>query len=509
MFARTLCNFVLRRFLVLVVCLGVAAIHLPGEAFAEGEGGGRETDINSVQRPKKVKRQKKPKVEKTQRRKSTRNKSTVKTKTRAKPKKAAKSRKTRSRKSATAGRTLQTPKPRATVARKPAKKAAKRIVRRQTNVASGQPPAGETRFVREQVIVRYFLDANQGRMDDVVRRLGLRHLNGRTFGLAGITAHLYQITNGAAVTDVIAALETDPTVASAQPNYLYTLQQSASPSGQSDSQYALAKFSIGEVHAVTRGRSVAVAVIDSGIDRTHPELSATAIETIDATDLETIDAHTHGTSIAGIIAAQGALIGIAPDVKLVGVRAFTIDKSSGETRSTSWQIARALDLSHKAGARIVNMSFAGARDPLVGESIAGAQSRGLVAIAAAGNDGPGSKPAFPAAYPGVIAVTATDQNDAVYGKANQGDYVQIAAPGVGILAPVPNGGYEISSGTSMAAAHVSGLVALMLSQKGSLSSKQVQDILESTATDLGSPGRDAVFGAGLPNANAAVGAAGS
>lgn len=509
MFARTLRKFTLRGLLVLMICLGIAAIHLPGEASAEGEGGGRETDINSVQRPKKAKRQKKPKVEKTQRRKTTRTKSATKTKAKAKPKKAAKTRKAKSRKEATSSQVKQTPRARATVAQRPAKKAVRRTVRRQTNVASGQPPAGETRFVQEQVIVRYFLDANQGQMDDVVRRLGLRHLNGRTFGLAGITAHLYQITNGAAVTDVIAALETDPTVASAQPNYLYTLQQSAASSGSDENQYALAKFSISEVHAVTRGGSVAVAIIDSGIDSTHPELSATIIETIDATDLKTIDAHTHGTSIAGIIASQGALLGIAPEVKLVGVRAFTVDKSSGATRSTSWLIARALDLSHKAGARVINMSFAGARDPLVGKSISGAQSRGLVTIAAAGNNGPDSTPAYPAAYTGVIAVTATDENDAVYGKANQGDYVQIAAPGVAILAPVPNGGYEISSGTSMAAAHVSGLVALMLSQKETLSSTQVQSILESTATDLGSPGRDVVFGSGLPNANAAVGAAGS
>lgn len=503
MFAWILCIQTLRRFLVLATCLGLALVHVPTKAVAEGEGGGRETDVNSVQRPKKVKRQKKPKVEKAKSRKKARNQTSAKSKT------TAKSRKTKSKNAASARQAKQTPRPRVTAARKPAKKAATRVVRRRTVVASGQPPAGETRFLNDQIIVRYFLDANQRQMDDVVRRLDLRHLNGRTFGLAGITAHLYQITNGATVTDVIAALETDPTVASAQPNYLYTLQQNAASSGFVDSQYALAKFSIGKVHAVTRGRLVSVAVIDSGIDSKHPELSATAIETLDATDLATIVAHTHGTSIAGVIASRGVLVGIAPDVNLIGVRAFTVDKNSGATRSTSWQIARALDLSHEAGARVINMSFAGARDPLVGKSIAGAQSRGLIAIAAAGNNGPDSKPAFPAAYSGVIAVTATDENDAVYGKANQGAYVQIAAPGVGILAPVPNGGYEISSGTSLAAAHVSGLVALMLSQKGTLTSEQIQSILEKTATDLGLPGRDVVFGSGLPDANAAVGAAGS
>lgn len=508
MYVRTPRNQTLRRLLMLMVCFGIGVVHAPTQAAADGEGGGRETDINSVQRPNKVKRQKKPKISKARNRKKVRNNIPSKPKTAAKARKS-KPNKTKSKKAATSRRSAQSPRNRPVTAGKPARKTARRAVRRRTNVASGQLPAGETRFLEDQVIVRYFLDADQRQMDNVVRRLGLRHVSGRTFGLAGITAHLYQITNGVAVFDVIAALETDPTVASAQPNYVYALQQSAGQTGSGESQYALAKFSIGTVHAVTRGSSVSVAIIDSGIDRSHPELSATTIEAFDATDLKTIEAHAHGTSIAGIIVSQGALVGIAPDVNLVGIRAFTVDESSGATQSTSWQIARALDLSHKAGARIVNMSFAGPRDPLVGKSVAGAQARGLIAIAAAGNDGPDSKPAFPAAYAGVIAVTATDQNDAIYGKANQGDYVQIAAPGVGILAPVPNGGYEVSSGTSLAAAHVSGLIALMLSQKGTLSSEQIQNILETTATDLGTPGRDVVFGSGLPNANAAVGAAGS
>jgi len=93
-------------------------------------------------------------------------------------------------------------------------------------------------------------------------------------------------------------------------------------------------------------------------------------------------------------------------------------------------------------------------------------------------------------------VTATDQNDAIYANASQGDYIPLAAPGVGILAPVPKGGYEISSGTSFAAANITGLVALMLSQKDSLTTSDVRTIIEASSTDLASPGRDAVLGAG-------------
>jgi len=108
----------------------------------------------------------------------------------------------------------------------------------------------------------------------------------------------------------------------------------------------------------------------------------------------------------------------------------------------------------------------------------------------------------------VIAVTATDVSDGVFGNANQGPYISVAAPGVEILAAAPNESYQMSTGTSIATAHVSGVVALMLERDPSLKPGDVRRILESTATDLGTKGKDNQFGWGLVNPEKALGAIG-
>lgn len=364
------------------------------------------------------------------------------------------------------------------------------------------PAEGETRFVQDQVIVRYRLSARQNAMDALVRRLNLAHVAGRTFALAGVTVHLYSIADGSSVREVIAALQADPTVVYAQPNYLYALLQSAA-GASSGPQYALDKLVIGEAHKLATGDGVRIAVIDSQIDAAHAEFAQAAIDMFDATGDAEGGAHTHGTSIAGVIASRGTLLGIAPNVQLLGIRAFLEDKA-GSAFGTSWRIAFGLDHANAAEARVVNMSFAGPQDPLVGDCVAGLVKRGVIGIAAAGNEGPAARPLYPAAYPGVIAVTAIDKDDAIYAQANQGAYVALAAPGVDILVPAPSNGYEVTSGTSLAAAHISGLAALMLSREPSLTAADVAEILLSSSADLGQPGRDTVFGAGLPDALAAI-----
>ncbi|WP_350335223.1 S8 family serine peptidase [Coralliovum pocilloporae] len=424
------------------------------------------------------------------------NKKKTKKTTKTKPKKKKTKRVTRSKKQpkkATVKRTSKTPAKRQTAKRSAPPK----------QFASGMPPETEDRYIDNEVIVRYRIGASQRQMNALVGRLKLQWRSARTFRLAGTTVHRYRINNDTPVRDVIAALEQDPTVASAQPNYLYSLQQAAGNAANS-AQYALAKLSISPVHSITRGGAVPIAVIDSGIDMKHPELKATSIEAIDTTGEKKHQADAHGTSIAGIIASNGTLLGIAPESRLIGIRAFLKDKTTGLSTSSSWAIATALDRAHKAGARVINMSFAGPKDPLVGDSIRSAIDKGLIPVAAAGNDGPESQPLYPAAYEGVIAVTATDKDDSAYSKANRGDYITVAAPGVDILAPIPNGGYSVSSGTSMAAAHVSGLIALVLSRDSDLGYDDILKVLSTSSTDLGKPGRDPVFGTGLPSAAQAL-----
>lgn len=126
-----------------------------------------------------------------------------------------------------------------------------------------------------------------------------------------------------------------------------------------------------------------------------------------------------------------------------------------------------------------------------------AHDKGIVLIAAAGNLGPTSPPLYPAADPNVIAVTATDRNDKLFTQANQGPHIAVAAPGVDVLEPAPNGSYQLTTGTSVAAAHVSGVAALLIERDASLSPDMVYEILTGSAKRLDGNGHNDRFGWGL------------
>jgi subtilisin family serine protease len=188
------------------------------------------------------------------------------------------------------------------------------------------------------------------------------------------------------------------------------------------------------------------------------------------------------------------------------VHAFSTKAATAE--STTFQILKGIDWSVLQGARVINMSFAGPRDPALERALKAAYDRNVVLVAAAGNAGPKSPPLFPGADPNVIAVTAVDIDNNLFAGANRGRYVALAAPGVDVLVPAPNEAYQLTTGTSVAAAEVSGVVALMLERNPKLRPAQVRRILTSTAQRLSSALRDDNFGAGLVDPLKAVEAAG-
>jgi subtilisin family serine protease len=196
---------------------------------------------------------------------------------------------------------------------------------------------------------------------------------------------------------------------------------------------------------------------------------------------------------------------IAPCWARLTVRAFSSTANSAQ--GTTFNILKGLDWAADEGARVVNMSFAGPSDPRLREALASAYKKGIVLIAAAGNAGPNSPPLYPGADPNVIAVTATDSRDALFSGANRGNYIAVAAPGVDVFAPAPDGTYQLTTGTSVAAAEVSGVAALLIERNPALTPAGVRKILMDTAKKLGPKGRDPNFGAGLVNALDAVRAA--
>jgi len=205
--------------------------------------------------------------------------------------------------------------------------------------------------------------------------------------------------------------------------------------------------------------------------------------------------------MAGAIISHARLAGIAPGARILAVRAFD---GSDTSEGTTLSILKGLDWAVARGARVINMSFAGPSDPQIALGLAVAQRKGVVLVAAAGNLGPKSPPLYPAADPNVIAVTATDAQDQLLAVASRGRHIAVAAPGDDTLAPAPGGGYQFSTGTSIAAAQVSGVAALLLELQPGLKPDALRKILLSTATDLGPKGRDVQFGAGLADANRAI-----
>jgi hypothetical protein len=368
---------------------------------------------------------------------------------------------------------------------------------------SGAPPSGELRFVPREVLIRLPSSISPQTAEALARRHGLRRIEAHNIALSGTTVHRWQITDSRSVAEVIQTLEREVGVLAAQPNYQFSLaeQQPEATTDLEAEQYALPKLHLPQAHQLATGRSVIIAVIDSGIDTLHPEIAGGVAGTFDALGSQE-PAHQHGTATAGVIIAHGRLKGAAPSARILAIRAFA---SSGKApQGTSLTLLRALDWAVSHGARVINMSFAGPTDPELARALGAAKQKGIVLIAAAGNAGPKSPPLFPASDANVIAVTATNAEDKRLPVANVGDYIAVAAPGADILAPAPSGNYQFISGTSIACAYVSGIAALLLERKSDLTAESVRKFLISAATYLGPKGRDNQFGAGLANAERSI-----
>jgi subtilisin family serine protease len=244
----------------------------------------------------------------------------------------------------------------------------------------------------------------------------------------------------------------------------------------------------------SQGAGVLIGMVDGPIDIRHSSLRG-RIEQVSLVDMkkDSVANLLHGTAVAGVIISNHALIGIAPEARLFSVAAFE-QRGNSSFSSSSALVAQAIDLAIKKKVDILNLSFSGGHDPLVEKMVKKAISSEIIVVASCGNDG-SDEPRYPAAISGVVAVTAVDHLKRSYEKANTGKYIDVAAPGVGVLTTGPGERYRLSSGTSIAAANVSGSLALLLAKYKKLD----RDVLSYTATDLGAPGRDVSFGDGLIN----------
>lgn len=291
-----------------------------------------------------------------------------------------------------------------------------------------------------------------------------------------------------------------------------TLEKKGSPVQPAQSlPWGIDRIDANLAWGTTSGDPIKVAVIDTGIELAHPDLKNNIKGGYNAIYpwKSANDDNGHGTHVAGIIAAENNSIGVVgagPQIDLYAVKVLSRNGSgylSDVIEGIDWAIANNM--------QVINMSLGTTSDvQSFRDAIARANTSGITQVAAAGNDGLAVN--YPAAYPEVIAVSATDSADAITSWSSRGPEVDLAAPGLSIYSTYKGQDYRTLSGTSMATPHVAGTAALVLTQTakcdadldGSCSPSEVQDRLQVTATDLGIAGPDGLYGYGLVNAYQAI-----
>lgn len=292
----------------------------------------------------------------------------------------------------------------------------------------------------------------------------------------------------------IEALKQDPSVEYIEPDYKVQASAETLPWGIDRVKAPL-------VYPQTQGAGVKVAVIDTGI-ASHEDLTIAGGYSAVAYTTSYADDDGHGTHVAGTIAAvdnELGVIGVAPKVALYAVKALDNTGSgyvSDIVEGINWAIDNKIN--------IINMSLGSSSDSTpLHDACDIAYAKGILIVAAAGNSGTSNilsdNVQYPARYASVIAVAATDSNNARAYFSSTGPDVELCAPGYNITSTVP-GGYATYSGTSMASPHVAGVAALVYALNPTMTNVDIRNKLDATATDLGSAGKDTAFGFGIINA---------
>ena len=342
--------------------------------------------------------------------------------------------------------------------------------------------------------------------ESLAQTTGLQPLWTTRLDTTSTVLDVFAIPDGRSTFEVVEQLRTIPGVR-AQADYVYeTTAVYADPLTRAD--YSARRTGASRLHYETQGDGITIALIDTGVDLDHPEIKD-RIASHQTTMRGEWMADVHGTAVAGVIAATAndaeGSVGVAPQVEILALKACQA-AGPGKLASRCWSssLVKALDLAIASEAQVINLGMAGPPDELVQEYVDLAVAGGAIVVAAAGKGGVGAKPAFPAAMANVVAVTAVDRADHLFKNANVGDYIDVAAPGVGIVAPAPGGIHPLMSGTSMAAAHVSGVIALLRPLTPLASTRELLAEIENSASDLGERGVDSLFGAGLVDVCAAA-----
>lgn len=334
----------------------------------------------------------------------------------------------------------------------------------------------------------------------------LPQLDSTVISLPEVEGSEAQRIMGETLTEVKRSLESNPYIRSVDYNYLRSPAY-APDDARFDAQYGLVDAKLPGAWDVAWG-GADVAVVDTGIDSDHPDLSGKVVAEKDLSRPDSLggagvtDYVGHGTHVAGIAAANtdngAGIAGACPGCGLINAKVAGFDGSYDS------EIAEGITWAVDNGAEVVNVSLEGPeRSAVLRNATEYAWNNGAIVVAAAGNQGTNTL-TYPAGYSNVVGVAGTGKNERRASFSNSGKHVDVAAPGDNIVSTVPDGGYEAKSGTSMSSPLVAGVAGLMSSQ--GMTNDQILSRLQSTATPQGASGADPVYGAGMVDAAAALGA---
>jgi type VII secretion-associated serine protease mycosin len=319
---------------------------------------------------------------------------------------------------------------------------------------------------------------------------------------AGSDTYRLELDTERDAAELAALLDAHPAVAFGEPNYVRTMLQ-APDDPFIPEQWALTNIRAFDAWDITTGAGVAIAVIDTGVSSAHPDLQGQILPGYNAVNDSdrSEDDNGHGTAVSGLIAARTdngeGIAGLCWDCAIIPIKALD---SLG--RGSDASLARGIRWAADSGARVINLSLGGTGDnQVLREAVEYANSRGVLLVAASGNERErGNAVVYPAAYPEVLAVGGTGNTDQIVGFSNTGDHVDLAAPSVGLWTTIiGERQYGPPNGTSFSSPYVAGAAGLVWTLRPDLAHTDVKCILEASADDQGTPGKDPEYGWGRLN----------
>ena len=299
----------------------------------------------------------------------------------------------------------------------------------------------------------------------------------------GVDCLVYKIPDKLPIDQIVAKLRSDKRIGLVQENQIFEGIQSGESDAFATIGYAPKLMHVDDAHKITTGKDIKIAIVDTGAEKEHPDLKGQIRQSANFVEGGDISfaRDKHGTAVAGVIGARAndgiGIYGIAPEADISVLKAcWYQEQGDAKALCSSWSLAKALDAVITSGARIINLSLAGPSDELLSKLLEAAHDRGVNIVTAALETQ--DQPGFPANLPMTIPVISTGPD----GNPPQPTWISqfpgvVAAPGQEILTTVPKEGYDFVSGSSLATAHVSGLIALLLELNPKLTPDQIKELL--------------------------------